>query len=186
MALPQDKTGIHLCSAQFNPRKPGWLAAIMTRRERKFCRNALHVRSASAAQARCAPTRSSAPGTMPESAGWSVPARCRNESPRALRVPLRSAPTPGSLSGSRNSCPPPAPNTLACTRRSRSAPETSARSRPHHARNPAPIPGSTYVAVVEPTTNGAILYTVNSKFPLGIPLFHCHQRTSVRRRSDRK
>lgn len=38
MALPQDKTGIHLCSAQFNPRKPGRLAAIVTQRERKFCR----------------------------------------------------------------------------------------------------------------------------------------------------
>jgi hypothetical protein len=34
-----------------------------------------------------------------------------------------------------------------------------------------PLLGGAYVAVVEPTNNGAILYTVTNRTPLGFPIF---------------
>jgi len=127
-----------------------------------------HVRSASAAPARYAPTRSSAPCTTPESAGSSAPARCRNESPQALPAPPRSAPARASLSGSQNSYPLPAPNTLACTRRSRLARGTSARSPRHRARNPAPIRGLLPSPHLAPFRIGAGWPVPSSHFrPLG-------------------
>ncbi len=80
-----------------------------------------HVRSAWAAAARCAPTRSSSQRITPENAATLVLGRCHTESFQALFAPPQSLPAPASLSGSQNYCLPPAPNTLASTRRSDSA-----------------------------------------------------------------
>jgi hypothetical protein len=38
-----------------------------------------------------------------------------------------------------------------------------------------PLQGGSYVAAVDPTTNGAILYTVVSKPPQGFPVPRCSQ-----------
>lgn len=104
--------------------------------------NSRRARSASACPAECVPTRFAVPRTTPENAGSSALARCRSESLAAGRARLRSRPVLASLSGWRNSCPLPKPNTLACTHPPRSAPGSPGRTPPHRAESPAPIPGS--------------------------------------------
>ena len=100
------------------------------------------ARSASACPAECELTRSVAPHTRPGNADSSVPAHCRNESPRVARARPRSHPTRASLSDWQSSCPLPRPNIRACTHPSRSAPGSFARSPPHRVQNPTPTPGS--------------------------------------------
>ena len=104
--------------------------------------NSPRARFASASPAECAPTRSAVPHTTPENAGWSVPVRCRSESPSVARAPPRSHPTLVSLFDWQNWCPLPRPNTPACTHPLRSALGSLVRIPPHRARNPAPTPGS--------------------------------------------
>jgi len=104
--------------------------------------NSRSAHSASAFPAECAPTRSAAPHTTPENAGWSTPARCRSVSPTAVLARPQSHPTRASLSDWQSSYPLPRPSTLAYRHPPRSAPGSPFHTPPHRAGNPVPTPGS--------------------------------------------